>query len=352
MTCRPDAKSESSRAGVCLACSYSCHDGHELVELYTKRNFRCDCGNGKFEGGRGDGDGKCRLMPHKENRNPDNCYNQNYDGVYCTCSRPYPDPDDTVEDEMIQCVVCEDWYHSRHLRISQDMYDGKVPEEYHEMICHLCAAKHPFLSSYASRKDEVVDVTSSSATDATPSTSNGPAASTSNGVEASDPNLTCDGDGSRKRKRSGEDTGCRLKRVKKSEENLSRDAASSSSALFFDENWRSTLCACAGCQRVYEEGKISFLSQLEDSVSAYEGVGGEGEEEEEEAALGNLLGGMDRFQQGELLAGYAEMRTSLNDFLRGFAEQGKVVKAEDIRHFFEEMEAKKKAKGNPQYFCG
>ena len=59
-----------------------------------------------------------------------------------------------------------------------------------------------------------------------------------------------------------------------------------------------------------------------------------------------------RFQQGELLAGYAEMRTSLNDFLRGFAEQGKVVKAEDIRHFFEEMEAKKKAKGNPQYFCG
>ena len=26
--------------GVCLACSYQCHEGHELVELYTKRNFR------------------------------------------------------------------------------------------------------------------------------------------------------------------------------------------------------------------------------------------------------------------------------------------------------------------------
>ena len=24
-------------AGVCLACSIKCHDGHELVELYTKR---------------------------------------------------------------------------------------------------------------------------------------------------------------------------------------------------------------------------------------------------------------------------------------------------------------------------
>lgn len=27
-------------AGICLACSYHCHDGHELVELYTKRYFK------------------------------------------------------------------------------------------------------------------------------------------------------------------------------------------------------------------------------------------------------------------------------------------------------------------------
>lgn len=23
--------------GICLACSYHCHEGHELLELYTKR---------------------------------------------------------------------------------------------------------------------------------------------------------------------------------------------------------------------------------------------------------------------------------------------------------------------------
>ena len=28
--------------------------------------------------------------------NSDNVYNQNFGGVYCTCSRPYPDPDDKV----------------------------------------------------------------------------------------------------------------------------------------------------------------------------------------------------------------------------------------------------------------
>ena len=42
-------------AGVCFACSVECHDGHELIELYTKRGFTCDCGNDKFQD-------KCKLM--------------------------------------------------------------------------------------------------------------------------------------------------------------------------------------------------------------------------------------------------------------------------------------------------
>ena len=31
-------------------------------------------------------------------------YNQNFKGDYCTCHRPYPDPEDKVEDEMIQVI--------------------------------------------------------------------------------------------------------------------------------------------------------------------------------------------------------------------------------------------------------
>lgn len=49
MTCTPEAlQKPEARAGVCLACTYNCHQDHELVELYTKRAFRCDCGNDKF----------------------------------------------------------------------------------------------------------------------------------------------------------------------------------------------------------------------------------------------------------------------------------------------------------------
>ena len=59
-----------------------------------------------------------------------------------------------------------------------------------------------------------------------------------------------------------------------------------------------------------------------------------------------------RFQQGELLGGFNDMKTALTEYLRQFAEEGKVVTAEDIRQFFQEMETKKKSKGIPQYHCG
>ena len=36
-SCLTCVQGEDEAAGVCLACSLECHDGHELVELYTKR---------------------------------------------------------------------------------------------------------------------------------------------------------------------------------------------------------------------------------------------------------------------------------------------------------------------------
>lgn len=108
LTCVPESKTDASkRAGVCLACSYNCHDGHDLLELYTKRAFRCDCGTSKILAIR------CKLDSNKMDDNDANVYNQNFSGLYCTCHRPYPDPDDSIADEMIQCILCEDWLHSR-----------------------------------------------------------------------------------------------------------------------------------------------------------------------------------------------------------------------------------------------
>lgn len=89
----------STTSGICLACSLNCHDKHELIELYTKRNFQCDCGIKA-------GSVACQL-DHNKTRLETNQYNQNFKGLYCKCQRPYPDYENPTNDEMIQCVVCE-----------------------------------------------------------------------------------------------------------------------------------------------------------------------------------------------------------------------------------------------------
>ncbi|XP_050668893.1 nuclease SbcCD subunit C [Leptidea sinapis] len=156
MTCCAEAKNDpSKRAGVCLACCLTCHENHELVELYTKRNFRCDCGNQKFYSY------PCQLTPNKKDLNEENNYNQNFSGVYCVCHRPYPDPESSIDDEMIQCIVCEDWLHVSHL-------EATVPgnDIYSEMICKRCMEKNSFLHDYSdlavNNETDFVDVVNKS----------------------------------------------------------------------------------------------------------------------------------------------------------------------------------------------
>jgi E3 ubiquitin-protein ligase UBR7 len=66
--CRTCRLVDDELAGVCLACALECHEGHDLVELYTKRHFRCDCGNSKFV----DGNKTCKLCPEKSPTNAEN----------------------------------------------------------------------------------------------------------------------------------------------------------------------------------------------------------------------------------------------------------------------------------------
>ena len=161
--------------GICLACSYECHQNHELYELYTKRYFKCDCGNSKFTV-----DGKaqpCKLRDGKEEKDPINSlnkYNHNFNGLYCTCNTPYPDESnqadtsanndlnnsstasktanadaEDVSDDMIQCTVCEDWFHCNHLEGFEDL-ESSLDEDRKtdELVCHLCMEKLEFLREY------------------------------------------------------------------------------------------------------------------------------------------------------------------------------------------------------------
>lgn len=88
----------ASPRGICSACSIACHTNHEQLELFPKRNFRCDCPTSALSH-------PCTLHTRPEGENDGNTYGQNFRGMFCRCGRPY-DPR-TERETMIQCLACE-----------------------------------------------------------------------------------------------------------------------------------------------------------------------------------------------------------------------------------------------------
>ncbi|KAG0372738.1 hypothetical protein BGX24_012649 [Mortierella sp. AD032] len=133
LTCNPNPSEE---AGFCYSCSISCHGDHNLVELFTKRAFRCDCGTAKFK------DVKCTLDAKPAGSvNELNQYNHNFLGRFCWCDVQY-DPH-KEESTMLQCVICEDWYHDTCIGINPH------GDDFDDFICRTCTKDHPFLRRYA-----------------------------------------------------------------------------------------------------------------------------------------------------------------------------------------------------------
>ena len=77
-------------------------------------------GNSKFR------EFSCKLFQNKDVEDIENSYNHNFKGVYCTCNRPYPDPDVQEQVEMIQCCMCEDWFHEEHISRNSPNEVGKL----------------------------------------------------------------------------------------------------------------------------------------------------------------------------------------------------------------------------------
>jgi E3 ubiquitin-protein ligase UBR7 len=55
----PELAKKAPAHGLCLACMLTCHKDHEIIELYDRAHFRCDCGNSKLPFG-------CQLNDQKE----------------------------------------------------------------------------------------------------------------------------------------------------------------------------------------------------------------------------------------------------------------------------------------------
>lgn len=108
LTCKEKNKQMN---GICYSCSIQCHSSHELVELFTKRGFSCDCGTDRMESF-----GGCNLRKNfdkLEKACQDNRYGHNFDGRFCSCDSTYDRQSE--RGTMFQCVLgdaCgEDWFH-------------------------------------------------------------------------------------------------------------------------------------------------------------------------------------------------------------------------------------------------
>ncbi|TMW64351.1 hypothetical protein Poli38472_012973 [Pythium oligandrum] len=322
----------ASMAGVCLACSYHCHPDHELIELYTKREFRCDCGNSRFPNASAS---PCTLFAEKEPLNDRNKYSQNFAGQYCECHRPYPDPERTTPEVMVQCVVCEDWLHEEHIFPKEEGENAtppKLPAVFDELICFSCMEKHPFLLSY--QLFEPVD-----------------------GEDEPSEQET-----------SG---GCVLEHLEASMATKD-EQFKKLRPTFWSREWRTRLCACSKCVARLEREQIAFLSDPEDSLQAYEERARQQEEAEEGAGVSTLTSGtassdntvntnvaaamssmeqaaqrafqskLSHEQQVEMAMGYNHMKEKLQAYLSTFAANGKTVRAQDINGFFEELRQTKR----------
>ncbi|WFD26638.1 RING-type E3 ubiquitin transferase [Malassezia nana] len=113
--------------GVCAGCSVACHSDHELVELFHRRHFRCDCGTTNLyrereatpmmqRTGFPEDARPCSLRKGTASKgwddpNDENTYTHNFRGAFCYCERGQHYDPATEEEVMYQCLVCEDWLH-------------------------------------------------------------------------------------------------------------------------------------------------------------------------------------------------------------------------------------------------
>ncbi|CCJ29290.1 unnamed protein product, partial [Pneumocystis jirovecii] len=138
-TCSP-AKKELQKGGICYSCSIQCHGEHELIELFCKRDFRCDCGTDRL------GTEMCKIRKEWSPIDTDNQYNHNFEGRFCWCNIEY-DPA-TDQRTMFQCLLCEDWFHDQCIGIESIPND----EDSDLFICRTCVKKESWLKRYVNVK--------------------------------------------------------------------------------------------------------------------------------------------------------------------------------------------------------
>lgn len=349
-TCRP-TQGETQHGGVCYSCSITCHGEHELVELFDRRAFKCDCGTARM------GDETCNIRHDRCPVNTENNYNDNFINIFCFCKADY----DPINEDgtMFQCLLCEDWFHDRCIKEKES-----IPEEedsFEHYLCRDCVGKEPWLKQYRRIPGFCVPTTASSelyhragATDdlkreltadepeisrkklKTQPDREGvkhdrdspPAAIPTESVKESD-----DED-------DAHDVPCKL--VGAQEE--SHDDETTSLSLFLPADFRDSWCKCPACRdRV---ARHPALASEEPVYDPPEDDGNDGADDDDNdattstydagsRAMASTLMSMPRDKAIEGLLAFNRLKDHITSCLKPLAENGEIVTSEHVRSFFE-----------------
>ena len=401
LTCSPPPASAAqvyTPAGICYSCSISCHGEHNLVELFQRRNFVCDCGTTRLLW-----TSPCTLRSDlatgargvvSQEAAEGNHYNHNFQDKFCACEQEYDA--ETEKGTMFQCIGLgtvetggcgEDWYHPECLmglpkdwnehNQQQNNAPGEGDEhpkppgfpkedDFDAMICYKCVESNPWIKAYAGTPGFLSPVqrASSSSTDAARSIS-----STARSMNETKPNL--------KRKAFDEEEGeavarpaSPVKRVKgiteattqapsisitsdttvpptQHKHELLPPPASGTFSLLLREDFREHLCHCPSCfpNLLPHQQLLDVEDAYEPSVSEASGASNDGHHSSARSqGTGSILergeaalNNVDRVRAIEGVMVYNHLRDKVKQFLRPYAENGKAVSAEDIKSYFEKL---------------
>jgi Putative zinc finger in N-recognin (UBR box) len=224
-SCTKCAAADEAPAGFCGGCKAACHGDHleSVVELYSKRAFRCDCGNGRMSN-------TCVLDPSKPDSNPDNAlvYSHNFAGRYCRCDRGF----DPKLGDMSQCAMCEDWFHANCLFVAgmgKKTAIRALRSKLYEFTCRECVSKLPSLQNYYLTTLSVFSLPKGIS------------------VVPADPP-------------AGRPSDCIFPTV-------SVDKMPANVDFFWTPGFREKLCVCSACKELYASSGVSFLADIEDLVA-------------------------------------------------------------------------------------
>jgi E3 ubiquitin-protein ligase UBR7 len=397
LTCNPPPATPAqvyTPAGICYSCSISCHGDHNLAELFSRRNFTCDCGTTRMQSSictlRSDENtgekGSRSELPATTNH-----YNQNFQNKFCGCGEEYDAH--SQKGTMFQCLglgtvetggCSEDWWHPECLmglpkdwrsteakpdtaqvkpegeEETEGAEDHPVPagfpneDDFEFMICYKCVESNPWIKRYADSPGFLAPVHRSMQSHSEASVLKDlPQATEKPSLKRK---ASEDGDVGRAVSPSKRTKGEEEVHAPSAEPKVDSPkpvhkhdhlppAPAGTFSLFLKEDFREHFCHCPKCyrnlvphQQLLEEEDTYEppLSESDESEAPGSGARSQGTGsllERGEAALS----GVDRVRAIEGVMVYNQLKDKVKAFLKPFAESGQPVGAEDIKAYFEKL---------------